>query len=596
MIWNICFIISTLVLLIAVFRSAMLIRKHKSGVILTPFYTLCAGVFMAVFVGLIPIFADMLAGETGFIVKLIMIDFLQTIQTFTLNVAADWMLDKISCSSTAFSGAYSIYVTGLFLIAPILTFGFLASLLKNFFVKFDYLLHFRGEVFAFSELNEKSLALAQSIKQKKKRAIIVFADVNGKSSDGISENIESAKELRSIFFSKDIVSINLAKHSRKSQINIFAIGDNEGENLIRSLKLIEKYLNRKNTGLYVFSAGTEGEMLLSGASKGEVRVRRINDVRALIYNFLYDEGCRLFESAHKNSGNIKEINAVILGMGHHGTEMIKALTWYCQMDGYSVSIDAFEQDKLAKEKFSAQCPELMSEKFNGTHIPGDSEYKIRIHSGVDVRTQTFVDYMSALPNTTFVFVSLGNDTENINQAANVRMLCERNGCKPIIKTVVFNSDEANALRGITNYSGQEYKIEPIGDYQSTYSEEILLGNELEHLALERHLKWGQEDEFWQYEYNYRSSLASAIHMKARIACKIKGADKNEAGLTLEERNTIEALEHRRWNNYMRSEGYIYSGSPEKSSRNDLAKTHHDLINYESLNEEEKRKDSRLGTR
>ena len=118
---------------------------------------------------------------------------------------------------------------------------------------------------------------------------------------------------------------------------------------------------------------------------------------------------------------------------------------------------------------------------------------------------------------------------------------------------------------------------------------------MEHLALERHLKWGQEEEFWQYEYNYRSSMASAIHMKARIACGIPGADKKEEDLTAAERAVIEPLEHRRWNTYMRSEGYVYSGSPDKSSRNDLAKMHHDLVAFASLAEEEKRKDSSVGT-
>ena len=84
-------------------------------------------------------------------------------------------------------------------------------------------------------------------------------------------------------------------------------------------------------------------------------------------------------------------------------------------------------------------------------------------------------------------------------------------------------------------------------------------------------------------------------MAARIACKIPGADKPEEELTGEERERIELLEHRRWNAYMRAEGYVYSGSPEKSSRNDLAKMHHDLVDYSALTEEEKRKDSRVGT-
>jgi len=47
---------------------------------------------------------------------------------------------------------------------------------------------------------------------------------------------------------------------------------------------------------------------------------------------------------------------------------------------------------------------------------------------------------------------------------------------------------------------------------------------------------------------------------------------------------------------MRAEGYVFSGSSDKSSRNDLGKMHHDLVDFASLTEEEKRKDSRVGTK
>ena len=90
-------------------------------------------------------------------------------------------------------------------------------------------------------------------------------------------------------------------------------------------------------------------------------------------------------------------------------------------------------------------------------------------------------------------------------------------------------------------------------------------------------------------------MASAIHLKARQHCHIPGADKKEEDLTEQERDIIEKLEHRRWNAYMRAEGYIYSRSKDKSSRNDLAKMHHDLVDYASLSEEDKRKDSKVGT-
>jgi hypothetical protein len=74
-----------------------------------------------------------------------------------------------------------------------------------------------------------------------------------------------------------------------------------------------------------------------------------------------------------------------------------------------------------------------------------------------------------------------------------------------------------------------------------------------------------------------------------------GAGKAEGELTLEERDLIEVLEHRRWNAYMRSEGYVFSGSTDKASRNDMAKMHQDLVEFDRLDEVTKRKDSQVGS-
>lgn len=593
--WNICFSASVAVLFAAVVYALTAIKRYKSGQILTPFNTVFAGMFLAVFIGLIPVFASDLDGESSFVLKLLLFDALQTIQVFTVNVGGDFILENISNSTVAISRLYSAYMTCLFFASPLLTFGFLVSLFKNALASFFYRLHFWGDVYIFSELNEKSLLLAQSIRKNHKKALVVFNNVDRDESDIPSEFLESAKELMALTFQKDIVSVDYSFHSKKADIFFFAIGEKEGENLIYALKLLSKYNERRRTQLYVFSTGTEGELLLSNAAKGEIKLRRVNEVRSLIYRYLYDEGHEIFDNAYDGGGEDKVINAVVVGTGKTGTEILKALSWYCQMDSYKAVIHAFDKDELAAERFSALCPELMSEKYNGVCVPGESQYTICIHSGVDVGTKSFADTLVAIPHISFVFVCLGDDEDNINCAANIRMLCERNGSKPIIRTVIYSTDEKDALSEVCNYRGQPYGISAIGDLESSYSEDVLMGSELENLALQRHLKWGQEEEFWQYEYNYRSSMASAIHMQARIACGIPGAGKEESQLSDYERDIIEKLEHRRWNTYMRSEGYIYSGSPEKSSRNDLAKMHHDLVDFDMLSEEEKRKDSSVGS-
>ena len=94
-----------------------------------------------------------------------------------------------------------------------------------------------------------------------------------------------------------------------------------------------------------------------------------------------------------------------------------------KIDGVLSLIDP-ELELLAKneERFSALCPELMSEQYNGVIVPGKSEYTIRIHSGIDVRTSAFVNSLKSLPKPTFVFVALGDDERRIHEL--VRM-CRR---------------------------------------------------------------------------------------------------------------------------------------------------------------------------
>ena len=412
----------------------------------------------------------------------------------------------------------------------------------------------------------------------------------------IYELIEQARDLGAICFKKDILVVNFKKHSESKSISFFTIGSNETENLNQSLKLIENYKDRDNTHIYIFSTKIESELLLTAIDKGKVKVRRINEVQSLVNRILYERGSIIFDSAREDTNGDKRISVVVVGMGNHGTEMVKALTWYGQMDGYRLEINAFDKDELAEEKFVALAPELMSSDYNGVDVEGEAQYQITIHPDVDVQTITFADKISKITNASYVFVALGNDDMNINTAVNLRMYFERIKIHPVIQAVVYNSQQRKALEGIANYRGQAYDIEFVGDVESSYTEDVIIDSELEEDALKRHLKWGKEEEFWTYEYNYRSSVASAIHMKARVQCGIPGADKKETDLSDEERTIIETLEHRRWNAYMRAQGYIFSGSTDKSSRNDLAKMHHDLVDYSSLTEEVKRLDSKVGTK
>ncbi len=521
--------------------------------------------------------------------------FLSAMQAFALGIEFDTVVVALDKIGGNFSVICRWWLSILCFVAPLFTFGFILSLFKNVYAYMNYYLIRNKTVYAFSELNEKALTLAEDIKSKEGNVGIVFADAFKNNDDKSLALLDRAKSINAVCFKKEIIAIKFGKISKMNELYFLITSSNETENLNQTLSLVEAYKERKNTNIYLFSTKTDSDLIMPAIDKGEVKVRRVNEVNSLINYILYNKGNIIFDSALEAEDGTKEISAVIVGMGCHGTEMVKALSWYCQMDGYRAEITAFDKDELAYDRFCALAPELMDSRYNDVAVEGEAYYKISVKPNIDAETKAFADEIAKLKKATYVFISLGDDNLNIKTAANLRMLFERNGCKPVIQAVCKSSKQKQLFADIRNYKGQKYNIELVGDMQSMYAEDVIIDSRLEAAALKCHLKWGKEEEFWAYEYNYQSSCASAIHIKARIACGIPGASKSEDELSIEERDIIERLEHRRWNAYMRSEGYIYSGSDDEESRNDLAKMHHNLVCFDRLSDADKRKDSSVGT-
>lgn len=595
--WIFCLIISVALAIMAVTSAiAVYIISIRSTKRLNPLIFLLGGFLLSSCFMFFPIHSSTIVGDSLWgIPNAVCLTIFNAIQVIALGCEYGVVETGLAMCPDEFVELYKFWISFLYLLTPIFTFSFVLSLFKNVSAYVRYALKCFNRVYIFSELNERSITLASDIRKKNPWCGIVFTDVFDENDEKSYELIERSKSAGAICFKKDILAVNFKFHSPRAELIFMLIGTDETENLNQSLKLTKVFKNRENTRFYVFTTKTEGKLLLSAIPEGKFKLRRVDDVQSLIYRLLYESGQELFDTAKASEDGKREISALVVGMGHHGTEMMKALTWYCQMDGYSLKINAFDKDKLAYEKFCAKAPELMSSTYNGVYIDGEAQYDIRIHSQVDVQTESFAKKIYGIKDATYIFIALGNDDLNISTAVDIRMYYARMGMYPVIKAVLTNSEGKKALDGIANYRGQKYNIDFVGDIETSYAEEVIIDSELEKKALRRHLKWGAEDEFWRYEYNYRSSMASAIHLDARIRCGIPGADKREEDLTDEERTTVEALEHRRWNAYMRAEGYVFSGSKDKSSRNDLAKMHHDLVDYASLSDDQKRIDGRVGT-
>ena len=621
-------------------------------------FILIAGLVTASLLAFLPLCAKEVAKTAPPIFESGFLNFLSalhsTIRLFVIDGDYQTILDF---SAESLEGnwvhVYNAVAAVLHIACPLLTARGIVSLFYNFTAYLRYYSGYFKDTYIFSDLNERSIKLARNLKKKDSNRMIVFTDVFKANDEESYELIEQAQEIDAILFKNDITVINFRFHSPKTILYFFIIGEDDSENINQTIYL-SKPNNKKNrppvpgyksdyksdylpngydyerkggdTKIYLFTIHSSSEQLLSSISPQFLKLRRVNDVQSLIYKLLYDEGHYIFQSASE-SGNIishpitgepvkeKIISAVVVGLGLHGTEILKALPWFCQLYPYRVEITAFDKDKVAESRFISQCPELMSEQHNGDYeTDGEAHYKITVNPGLpegcNVNSKEFDNAIEKLENATYVIVALGNDDLNVQVAAKIRILLKRKGKHPFIHAIVYNPDKQSLLQKGSIATGIMYDIHPTGDTSINFSEECIIGSELERAAENRHLAWAHTDEekeaVWKYDYNYRSSIAAVIHKKFKNKFKVEIGKTDEgepiyyyhegvpgADLPKEERKDpkyeyLGKMEHQRWNAYVRSEGYVLP--LEGYTRDKLAKTHHHLRPFDELTPEVKAND------
>ena len=559
--------------------------------ILSPIRIMFIGLILASVFMFIPVYIYEYNLNGFHVFEAILLSIHNMIRLFFVDGELSFIKDHVE-QNNFFGDFYFVYASFLFIGSSIATIGFILSFFKSLTARLKLRFTRKSSVYLFSSLNDNSLILAKDICMHDNDCIIVFFDVYEatEGDDPADVLIKEAQRLGFICFKDDILNFSLSKTRNNMFLHVFIIHDNESDNAYKALKLFQVYKDRDKTNFYVFSSQIESEVLLAKADSGKILVRRINSIRSFIYYELYNNGLKLFQNA-VSVGSEKVISIVIVGMGNYGTEMLKALTWFCQMDGYHIQINAFDNDVDALNRFRAMCPELMDSAHNGNFSDdGEAQYIINIHPGMQFDTPFFYQALRDIKQISYVFVALDNDVDNIRTATNLRMFFERMCIHPTIQSIVKSTAKKEALENATNYSNQPYDIQYVGDAESLYSRNVIINSDLETEALNRHLRWGKEDDFWRFDYNHNSSMASALHTKLKKALDIPGARVLPDQRSEEEKVALRKLEHRRWNAYMRTEGYVFSGSLEKRSRNNLGKMHHCLVTFNLLSPEEQQKD------
>lgn len=373
----------------------------------------------------------------------------------------------------------------------------------------------------------------------------------------------------------------------------------------KNLSALWRYAFRRCTELYVFSELNEDSLYLAGS------IKEAHPKGLIVFTDVYENESEEFgeqmAAAHRLGAACFKADIALLRLrrsdrsrpvyffllGRDKAENIHQAVLLTRRWGTrsNMHLYLFATGAESELLFQSADPRGMRiRRHNGQRIPGEAQYDIRIHAGMRLESREFLELVQTLPQLTYVFVALGSDTRNIEAAVRLRELCQRRGLHPYILAVVQDPFKTVALTSVTDYRGTPYDLHFLGARDMLYSESNILHSRLEAEALTRHLKWGDEDVFWRYEFNYRSSIASVIHHRLKLRLGVPGADKPPAERTEEEKQLLRVIEHRRWNAYMRTEGYCYSGSTDPASRNDLGKLHNCLVPFDELSEKEKAKD------
>ena len=377
--WVIGFlIISWAVFLVAIWKCCVLFLKHKEKSLSTKILIVSAILFFSIFFMrmatcvyldyavlnklLSPAVIDSL-GEyavempwTAHVIRSIT----QALRTFAIDedvrvvyTAAKSMGENEFIKCGFVRGAYMVHACLVTVLAPVASGAIIFDILTRFFPRLRLKTKGAGcEFYVFSELNDSSLALAESIlenfdkkkdadnkeedkgrildpdlrlpvqkkkeeqadssekkkkkekKVKAKRPVIVFTDAYMDNEDeGVSERIAMAKSMGAICLTDDIFHININRAGRKitKKCNYILIDEKEDNNL-HTLSLLSEYekgVKLRGACVYLFSGNTSANQLVNCVNKKlaednvipeEERpvIRVIDGYKNLVYNLLTD--------------------------------------------------------------------------------------------------------------------------------------------------------------------------------------------------------------------------------------------------------------------------------------------------------------------
>lgn len=555
----VCGLASFAILFIGFFICVFTRKKIKEKLSVSPWQIFTVVAFVSAFVFHLPVYyMGTFMGGGIKAIRPVLMSLIQAARVFLLDGDFMGVLSSLDGTRESIMAVYCAYTTVLFAVCPFLTAKLLLSFFKNFFSQLQ-LVFARRSTYIMSELNEMSISLAKSIKNKKenKNAVIAFCNVKNAEDEKYFELFETAKRMGALILKKDVLEVKIGFKKKKTEI--FLISENESENIEKTVALSDRWRGEIKAKLFVYASSAvsghiidsldkdtiilsqnakkniaEDKQILDGIYKKGIKnieiknnfdIRRIDSISDFALKAVKESG--VFDLCKKSEQ--KTISILIAGLGKFGKEIFKTALWYCQIAGVKLEINVIDcgVDKRGDntnilESLRHEIPEIIAKNY--PEAEGEDSYDIRFFSAncfEDSLDKLFIKERERLLKTQTVFVTLGSDDKNINAALEIRRQFDkllglsnqdetldkikksRENDLPLINAVVFDDKKAkNMKKGVVNFKKDTpYHINFIGNLSEIYNyDNIIKNEEIEKEAFRYHIEWVET------EKNLRNAL------------------------------------------------------------------------------------------
>ena len=470
------------------------------------------------------------------------------------------------------------------------------------------------------------------------RPQIIFTDVYpDNESEAQSELLARARSLGAICLKSDLELLDL---HRSASVYYFLIDEDENTNVSSLSGLLKepdmwpggKEKEEFRTRIFIFCQSELSVTMINAICKNSpnndsVLVRPIRDYVNMAVSLMYDVplftsqanagGSRkLFDTLPKpqtdDKGRIgsvppvSELHVALIGSGTIAEEVFKAMYWCGQISGVQLFIHVLSRTaEEMKARIQASCPELFPSCtehdeilriYPGTDSPLYNPPYAILNSFRNINAEDPEQYpKDILQKTDYYVIALGSDEKNIYAAEILKKELSRTALEtgtdrhPVIVPSVFSDRLADSCAKRTPGKYEPYII-PFGTFRKRFSCRNTFLTDFTKEALRSELMYNNKTHQSRQkdEYSYWANTVRAVHAPYKLyglGC-IAGVDLSDEhsdhryvmnNIVFYSRRILsEWMEHRRWDAYLRSQGFCKATDQQHKSYYAVTHAHKDI--------------------